>query len=1318
MDAAALRRFWLKKLGKDDPSGGADTLERSVRPDPTPHNPSSSSTSSLPPPPRCEPLRLIGSGGMGDVFSARQLELEREVALKKLKPDRRTSPAARASFLAEAVVTGRLEHPNVVPVYALGTNADDDVCLAMKLVEGDNWKRLIRQLRYGERAFHLEILLQVCNAVAYAHSRKIIHNDLKPENVMVGPFGEVMVLDWGLAVSFDDAQDPGSRVRHKSAIQSPLGTPAYMAPELARGQGDKLGPWTDIYLLGAILYEILTDSPPHRAKTLSEAVRHALAGDLTPIGAELPQELAMICTKAMARDPSDRHNSVQQLQDELRAYLRHRESLTIAAAAEARLAACRSRQATDATDPGLRSELYSDFAESVAGFVQSRLLWDANPQALEGELEARLAFADNACQRGDLGLARAQLARLHSGLASQDGDARLRVAAMEGRVATSEAERSREHRQRRQLRRGLGWALGLLVAGLVAGLLMLLHSNTEMEIRSLQIEAERERATVERRFADQRGDVAAQALNRLSGEVQQRLMEDLGYERAQWVSREILQVALEGWDSLRRLDQRSGRVTRESAVAMMRMADLRMAVDGTVEQAIELYRSALSRLEQLLAAQPEALELVSLAIQLRMRLASALDLHGQQRAALELSEQVLADLRHYGARLSDFELQLSRVLRRIGVVHAQEARLSEAEPVLEEALALARRAFAQDPAAYDRGKTLTLALEARANLYARQDRSDEARALLEQALEVSRQQLQLDPEKPVFVANFAQGCFELAKLIHHAGQGELAIVWIERGLELLQRQRELDPTNASLQRELSRRIAWKGQLLMEQLDYEGALRIFAQDLELLRQLQRHDPHSPEAALKLGESLARVGSASAELARWPAAREAWQESQVWLELCLQLEPGTWAARLASTRNLDSLGMVAEQLGELEAAESLWLQAIEQAALLCADYPEADEGQIQQSVSLRRLAGLRRSQGQHQEAATLYEACLEPLRARRELPQVGKVLVIALHRYGELLWEQEAYEQAIVVYRELFELARARADRFSLGFRERADLCNAGVKLVEVLARLGQFDGNRVLFEEVVSLARSVLAEAPPHPQWPLSLHFALRSLAGAQQAAGELELAETQLIEALQLGETVEGYRLRQFPPGSLLCSLRSELAQLCQLQGDFPAARIHFEAALATGLQDGQTLFDWARLEALDSQAELAAELLKAALLDASGPAPLYKQLWLCALGGNPGALDATQAKMPVEEALVELLQGEASLEALLARGAEWQPDALPVWEHLLYGFAGLRADFAGQSAPARAAYQACLATGEDLLGLADWVRARLARLPSAEPDE
>ncbi|MBK7399324.1 MAG: serine/threonine protein kinase [Myxococcales bacterium] len=271
---------------------------------------------------------LLGRGGMGMVHRATQVSLRREVAIKRVAQSPRGSahPAALAALLKEAWVGGNLEHPNVVPVHAL-VEIDGAPAVVMKRIEGTSLQAALRDptllpASNDPLAFQVRVLVAACNAIAYAHRRGVLHLDLKPDNVMLGRFGEVCVLDWGLAAGF--GREAPRWLPAAAEIHAVSGTPDYMAPEIAMADGARISPRTDVYLLGAMLHEVVTGVAPHPGATLLERLEHAYRSAPYPYPETVSEELAAILHTSMHRDPERRFATAEALRDALESFLGHR----------------------------------------------------------------------------------------------------------------------------------------------------------------------------------------------------------------------------------------------------------------------------------------------------------------------------------------------------------------------------------------------------------------------------------------------------------------------------------------------------------------------------------------------------------------------------------------------------------------------------------------------------------------------------------------------------------------------------------------------------------------------------------------------------------------------------------------------------------------------------------------------------------------------------------------------------------------------------------------------------------------------------------
>ncbi|HTN77038.1 MAG TPA: protein kinase, partial [Pirellulaceae bacterium] len=330
-----------------------------------------------------ELLEQIGEGGVGIVYAARQASVDRTVAIKMLKPESKLDAYSRQKFLGEAVVTGDLDHPNIVPIYDLGSDDRGALFYSMKRVRGTPWSEALASKSLLE---NLEILLKVADAIAFAHSRGIVHRDIKPENVMLGDFGEVLVMDWGIALSTNVCLRAGSITQS----QSMGGTPAYMSPEMATGPIERIGDLSDVYLLGGVLFEVITGHPPHTGQDVLACLYAAARNEIRPT--DKSGELLEIAYHAMATEPATRHASVREFQEAIRTYQSHSESIALS-----------SRAATDLRT-AQRTRNYQDFARAVFAAQEALALWRKNESAATVLEQSQLAYADCAHSKEDFDL--------------------------------------------------------------------------------------------------------------------------------------------------------------------------------------------------------------------------------------------------------------------------------------------------------------------------------------------------------------------------------------------------------------------------------------------------------------------------------------------------------------------------------------------------------------------------------------------------------------------------------------------------------------------------------------------------------------------------------------------------------------------------------------------------------------------------------------------------------------------------------------------------------------------------------------------------
>jgi len=341
----------------------------------------------------------IGRGGMADVYTGTQIGLSREIAVKRPRADKSSVAGRRAwaAFIQESLITARLEHPGIIPIHDLVYDETRRPMLVMKRIIGQNWSKLVAK-RPGDlnsSAFEdyltrqLGVLVQVCHALEFAHSRGVIHQDIKPSNVMVGEFGEVYLVDWGIAQELTADRSPAGP---KDQI---VGTPAYMAPEMIDERLGRPDVRTDVFLLGSVLYKLLSGRSPYfRAKTAAEAIMAAHKCRPPEYPEELPEGLVSICNAAMQRAQSDRTEDARSFRESIEAFLAQRPSVQLEETttqrleelkehiAEARVAEAQARGTDTAFTPP--NELYGLYRQCRFGFREALRLWGENERAQRG----------------------------------------------------------------------------------------------------------------------------------------------------------------------------------------------------------------------------------------------------------------------------------------------------------------------------------------------------------------------------------------------------------------------------------------------------------------------------------------------------------------------------------------------------------------------------------------------------------------------------------------------------------------------------------------------------------------------------------------------------------------------------------------------------------------------------------------------------------------------------------------------------------------------------------------------------------------------
>ena len=357
-------------------------------------------------------LHQIGKGGMGTIYQAVQGDLQRHIALKTPNTKK-----LHRRFIEEAVVTAYVNHSNIIPVHDLISD-HNGVSMIMQLIEGKPWDKHIQNMhqeytqQIPDEIFDIEFerFIKTCEAVEFSHSKGVLHNDIKSENIMVGSYGDLLLMDWGCATTTPHLTTPTISILNSNTIHSPFGTPIYMSPEQACGDGKNIGPWSDIYLLGGLLYELLEGQPPRKKEAIEIVVQKAIDGICEPFSKTHDPYLQTIAEKCLQSKIEDRYQSMKELLEDLREFYKTRDAFQLLQ---------RAKHDFDICKESIQNKVHStrslllELVENINSFEQ---VYQLKPleEAITGKYKSIELLCELAIQLGDVYLAEAYVTSLPS----------------------------------------------------------------------------------------------------------------------------------------------------------------------------------------------------------------------------------------------------------------------------------------------------------------------------------------------------------------------------------------------------------------------------------------------------------------------------------------------------------------------------------------------------------------------------------------------------------------------------------------------------------------------------------------------------------------------------------------------------------------------------------------------------------------------------------------------------------------------------------------------------------------------------------------
>lgn len=992
----------------------------------------------------------IGRGGMGAVFAARQQSLRRDIAVKKIH-DAGKSAGTQKRFLEEAYVTAYLGHPNIVPVHDLQRTEDGEWLLAMKRVGGLSWKDLLhpRDEKHKQRAKaydrdrHLDILLQVCYALSFAHEKGLGHNDLKPENVMVGEFGEVLVMDWGLALNIGDPDKEKAlpeRLQHKSEIQAPCGTPAYMPPELALGVGDDIGPWTDVYLLGAILHEILTGRPPHTGKNLISVLRAAAESKAPEFEDAVPEELQRIAKRALAKEPEERFQRVEDFQRALSEFRSHKESVLVARKASETLSRCEAQG-----DNLNRESLYGELAEAVANFSQSLLLWSENTVAKEGLVKARLVYAQKAIEGGDLGLGNAQLEKLDPGLSE--------VQSLKDRLTEARTQQEKTENSARWLKTVVGLSVFSILLLLSFGLIRVSQEKAETERQKAKAETEKQIADDQRKIAEglrdkaeteskeaarqrdlalKRADIAKEALDVLVVKVNNKLG-SIGGNLIREARIELLDAALEGYEKLRKTKGR-----KENSLELI----------GAFEQ--------IGNIKRRQGKLKEALE------------------------SFEKAEQLYSELIKKKSDPDLIRRKLNCAVSRSKILREQ-GKLSLTFTLLEGSLKETRALLKESPEDEQVLELLSSVVNGLAYSYELKGELKKAIEFARENLEVEKTLVTKDKEELAYQSNYAGALDTLAKLYEKAGQVDEAIPLLKESLGILRELAKERKEELHSQRSLMAPLSTLGDIYRDRREAKVAYQYYQEALDIARDLANRYPGSLDRQVDLAIAYNSLGTLYSMAKDYERALVTYKSFQKLTTKNAILAPDNTNMRRLNAVAAALVGKCSLALGLEEEGLAALKSSLEESRALLKISPENTLWLQDYLQSLFILAGYFSGKDQHVKALPIYQelkgAFEDVLKASSEnyqwkLKQIQTLILLA-DCYRKNKKSKEARDQ----FKEALNCALALVKEYPKRTGAVKSVADVKYRMAVYFFLEGEYDRGEQILAEAIEIQRTLAKEQP-------------------------------------------------------------------------------------------------------------------------------------------------------------------------------------------------------------------------------------------------
>lgn len=1007
-------------------------------------------------------LRPHAEGGLGKVFVARDAELNREVALKEIQPQHAHNQSARARFVLEAEITGGLQHPNIVPVYGLGNYPDGRPFYAMRFIQGDSLKEAIAEFHDPEhvkkqsasdRAVELRHLLgrfiDVCHAVDYAHDRGVLHRDLKPGNIMLGKHGETLVVDWGLAKARGKASDEtlslekeaelvpesGSSVE-ATRMGSVLGTLKYMAPEQAAGRLDLLGNATDVFALGAILYELLAGQGPYQQKTKDElmaAVQKADFPSPRDLQPTIPRPLEAICLKAMQREPLERFASVKEMRQDLERWLADEPISCLRESALFKLQRWTRRHAALA-------------AGSAATF-------------LVGVVSLTLLLTIFVWSNNQLEKANKELTRVNSDLDNANGrlnEANIKLA------AAVEVARSQNQLALETINYVVNEVDGSLenVAG--AGEVRRRLLNGVLERMKTVSDQYQSRAAI-----DLQTFVSLITLTELTERI--GLAQGAPGAGATIYSKDLLERAHVIAKALVEAEPTNQRAQRALSISYSKLGGNALR-SGDLEAGRQAFLDSHAILERIVKTQPTSAEAQSdLSISYDRLGEVALqmgDLDGARNACskgLEIrQQQAEADLTN-----ADAQRALSISYDTLGDILLRLGQAEEARQAYTRSLKIRQQQAESDPANFQALRFLSASYNSLAKLAWQTGDLGETRKANQEALKITQRLAEADPANIETQRDLSICHMGMGNLAEATGDLKGARQAFEQSLQIRQRLAEADPTNAEFQKDVSDCHGSLGDIALKLGDFDLARQAYRVSVDIVQRMADANPTSAELQRKLWFGLTRLGALALKLENLDEAMQAYKESLRIIQRLAEGDPTDAVVQKDLAFSHSKIGDTALQEGDLEGARKAYEMSLNISQRLAEADPKNAEAQRDLLYSYRSLAEFRLQSGDIEAARRAYRASLKINKQLVEDDPMNfqgqRDLYFDHNKLGNIALLMGDLERAAQEYREYLKISQRLAEANPTNPQAQWDLAIGHFKLGMVASEEESYDSAILAFE---------------------------------------------------------------------------------------------------------------------------------------------------------------------------------------------------------------------------------------------------------------